>query len=251
MKKLILCSIALALCIAAGCKKDNKKTTATAKTYLLKQQVTDDRAEGIPLDTANYQYDDQNRVTTITDGSGNNKISFTITYDGQGRVATAKKLNYSNALIIQYDFVYDGSNVSYYLHGPTGAADTATFSFNGQQQVTEIRTKHSGRTTFTYDSRGNVGTTQLYTADDLNKIENEDAYGYDSEKNPFSQVPAGNLFLEYIVLINNPSTLINNIATKDADAFSYTYNADHYPVSAVITLLDLKKIYVYYSYTVK
>jgi YD repeat-containing protein len=247
MKKLLLYGCLFAMCIAAGCIKGDK----TIKTYLLKQQITDDRSEGIPIDTANYSYDDNNRVTTITDGNGANKITFTVTYDDQGRVNTAKRFNYTGGLTIEYDFFYQGNAAGYYLYGPSHPADTANFIFNDKHQVIEIDTKHSGRTTFVYDSRGNVGTTQLYGADNLNKIENEDSYAYDSMKNPFSQTPAGNLFLEYIVLIDNPSTLINNIANKNGDSFQYSYNPDGFPVSLVITLLDLKQIKVYYSYTVK
>src|ERR1700739_2522263 len=98
MKKLLLYGCLFAICVAAGCKKGDK----TLKTYLLKQQITDDRAEGAPIDTANYSYDDNNRVTTITDGNGSNKITFALTYDDQGRVNTAKKFNSTGGLIIEY-----------------------------------------------------------------------------------------------------------------------------------------------------
>ena len=70
-------------------------------------------------------------------------------------------------------------------------------------------------------------------------------------KNPFSRVPSGNLFLQYIVFINNPSTLINNVANKDGEPFSYTYNSDGYPVSVIITLYNHDQVKVYYSYIVK
>ncbi|MBS1529051.1 MAG: hypothetical protein JSU01_01985, partial [Bacteroidetes bacterium] len=190
-------------------------------------------------------------LTTVTDGSGANKTTFTVTYDDQGRASTAKRFNHSGGLIIEYDFFYGADATGYYLSGPSHVADTASITFNGNHQVSEIATKHSGRTTFTYDSRGNVGTTQLYDADNLNKLVNEDAYAYDSEKNPFSQTPSGNLFLEYIVLINNPSTLINNVATKDGETYVYNYNSDGFPVNAVITLLTEKQVKKYYSYYVK
>ena len=240
---------ALALCLVAACKKDNKKP---GNTYLLQQQITDDTAEGIPLDTADYSYDDHNRVTTITDGSGQNKITFRVTYDGQSRVSTAKRFNYKGDLVIEYDFFYGGATgTGYYLSSPTHVADTASFVFNDNNEVAEIDTKHSGRTTFTYDSKGNVGSTQLYGADNLNKLVNEDAYAYDNMKNPFSQLPSGNLFLEYIVLIHNPSTLINNVANKDGDPFAYTYNSAGFPLTAVITLANQQHIKVYYSYIVK
>jgi YD repeat-containing protein len=247
MKKLIIYGVALAMCLAAGCKKDNKNT----KAYLLKQQITDETDEGIPLDTANYDYDANNRVTTIIDGSGQNKITFAVTYDGQGRVNTAKKFNSVGTLIIEYDFFYRTDSAGYYLSGPAHAADTAYFLFNNKHQVSEIDTRNSGHTTFIYDSRGNVGMTQLYGSDGVNNLVNEDSYVYDSMKNPFSQMPPGNLFLEYIVMIDNPSTLINNVAGKDGDSFQYTYNADGFPESSLITLLDGDRVRVYYSYVIK
>jgi YD repeat-containing protein len=236
-----------AICIAAGCKKDNK----VHKTYLLQQQITDDRVEGIPMDTASYLYDDNNRVTTITDGSPPHRVTFTVTYDDQGRAKTAKKFNSTGGLIIEYDFFYEGSAAGYYLYGPSHIADTANFVFNDKHQVTEINTKHSGRTTFAYDARGNVGSTQIYGSDGLNNLTNEDDYAYDTMKNPFSKVPPGNLFLEYIVFINNPSTLINNVASKNGEPFSYTYNSDGYPVSVIITLYNHDLVKVYYNYITK
>lgn len=244
MKKLLLYVCLFAMCIGPGCKKDKR----SLKTYLLKQQITDDRADGIPVDTANYTYDDNDRVTTITDGNGSNKITFMVTYDDHGRVNTAKKFNSTGGLIIEYDFFYQGSDAGYYFYGPSHIADTANFTFNDKHQVTEISTKHSGRTTFNYDGRGNIGSTQIYRADNINNITNEDDYAYDTMKNPFSHVPSGNLFLEYIVFINNPSTLINNIATKNGEPFSYTYNADGYPVSVLITLYNHNQVKVYYNY---
>jgi YD repeat-containing protein len=248
MKKLIIYGVACALCLTAGCKKDNQKVT---KTYLLKQQVTDDSANGIPPDTANYAYDDHNRVTTLTDGSGPNKITFAVTYDAQGRVNTAKKMNYLGSLIIEYDFFYGGDNTGYYFFGPSHVADTAVFVFDGKHQVSEIDTKHSGRTTFDYDTRGNVASTQEYGTDGVNDIVNQDDYAYDTMKNPFSQLPSGNLFLEYIVFIDNPSTLINNVANKNGEPFSYTYNPAGFPLSAVITLYNQSKVKVYYNYITK
>jgi hypothetical protein len=248
MKKLLTYGFVLAMCVSAGCKKDNK----TLKTYLLKQLITDDHVSGIPLDTANFTYDDQNRPVSISDFGGQNKVTFTITYDSQNRPGTAKKTNSSGGLIIEYDFFYKTDTTGYYFYGPVHVADTGYFVFNGKHQVSSIESKHSGRTTFGYDARGNVATTQDYGADGSVNFIDENDYSYDNMKNPFSQIsPANNLFIQYILFINNPSTLINNVANKNGEAYNYIYNADGYPVSLVITLYNRNEVKKYYSYIVK
>jgi hypothetical protein len=248
MKKLFIYGIVFAICLAAGCKKDNK----AIKTYLLKQQITDDRVDGVPLDTVNYSYDDSNRPISISDFSGQSKVRFDITYDNQNRVSTAKKFGSNGDLIIEYDFFYTGGNAGYYFYGPSHAADTASFVFNDKHQVSEIDSKHSGRTTFKYDTRGNVATTQDYDANGSYNFSDENDYTYDSMKNPFSQMlPVNNLFFQYILFIDNPSTLVNNVASKNGERFIYTYNADGFPVNADITTYANNHIKINYSYIVK
>jgi hypothetical protein len=248
MKKLLLYGCLFAICVGAGCKKGNK----TLKTYLLKQQITDNTGAGGSIDTANYAYDDQDRPVNVSDFSGQGKVTFTLTYDSQNRVSTAKKTGSNGNLIIEYDFFYQGDAAGYYLYGSTHVADTANFVFNEKHQVIDITTKHSGHTTFAYDTRGNVASTQIYATDGLNQLTNEDDYAYDTKKNPFSQMtPASNLFIQYILFINNPSTLINNVASKNGEPYLYTYNTDGYPLSVVITLYNHNLVKEYYSYIVK
>jgi len=240
---------ALVLCLVAACKKDNKRST---KTYLVYQQITDTRGNGGGLDTATYTYDEQDRPVSITDFNGQGKVTFKVTYDSQNRVSTAKKYNSSGGLIIEYDFFYNGSDAGYYFYGPVHAADTAAFVFNDKHQVTEIDSRHSGKTAFTYDSNGNVGTTQGYNPDGTYNFGDESAFAYDDRKNPFSKMaPANNLFVQYILFIDSPSTLINNVASWNGEPYTYTYNTDGYPVSAVWTLYNNNKVKIYYSYIVK
>src|SRR5579863_1222903 len=210
MKKLLVCGYVLAICVAAGCKKDYQNS----KIYLLKQQITDDREDGLPLDTATYNYDDHYRVITITDGTAPNRITFTLDYDSQNRVTSGKRYGNNGNLQIQYDFFYRGDTTGYIFHGGS-LADTAYFTFNSQSQVTQITSKHSGYETFEYDTRGNVSATQGYKNDGSFNLNDQGGYTYDNMKNPFSQTAHKNLFLEYIVFVDNPSTLINNIADKN------------------------------------
>ena len=51
----------------------------------------------------------------------------------------------------------------------------------------------------------------------------------------------------YVVRIGNPSTLINNVVERDADTFTYIYNADGFPLKATIKTY-LTTIYVTYNY---
>ena len=249
MKKLMIFGTALLLCLVAACKKDNKKIK---KTYLVYQQITDKSSYGGPIDTATYSYDDQYRPVSISDFSGASKVTFKVTYDSRNRVATAKKYNAGGGLIIEYDFFYNGNDVGYYFYGPVHIADTAAFVFNDKHQVTEIDSRHSGKTSFTYDSNGNVGTTQGYNADGSYNFADENAFAYDSMKNPFSQMsPANNLFVQYILFIDSPSTLVNNVASWNGEPYKYAYNPDGYPVSAVWTLYNRNQVKLYFSYIVK
>jgi hypothetical protein len=243
MRKFLICGFGLILCLAMGCKKDKQP-----KVYLLKQEVIDDRAEGNPLDTINYTYDNSNRITAIHSGSAPNRISYTIAYDDQGRVSTARKFSNSGALIIQFDFYYTTEATGYYFHGASlSLSDTAVFVFNAQKQLTTIQTGHSGKQVFTYDSKGNIATSDAFGADGTNNLFDNISYEYDNGKNPFSAMPGGNYFFMYVAY-TDPSTFINNVQVKDADVYTYTYNADRYPTQATVNT-GSATIKIYYNYT--
>ena len=115
------------MCMAAGCKKDKQNN----RIYLLKQQITDQSIEGLPIDTATYTYDDQNRITNIIDGVPPRRVTFTFKYDNDNRISIARKYNTgSGALIIEFDFYYTPNSSGYYFYGPTHVADTASFIYN-------------------------------------------------------------------------------------------------------------------------
>ncbi|HVV55914.1 MAG TPA: hypothetical protein VHC47_11335 [Mucilaginibacter sp.] len=247
IKKLIIPFIAVIVCLAAaGCKKDSQNT----KVYLLKQQVTDDREDGIPIDTTTYSYDEKDRITGITDGSGTGRITMSIVYDSQNRISVARKYNSTGGLIIEFDFFYDGGDAGYYFFGPTHIADTASLTFNNARQVTEISTKHSGSQVFTYDSKGNIATSQAISSSGSSHLNDQISFSYDAGKNPLSQAAPNNYFVMYIINTTNPSTFINNVLIKNADKYTYTYNKDGFPVSLTIKTY-LSKIYVYYTYIQK
>ncbi|MGZ3750666.1 MAG: hypothetical protein ACXVAU_05285 [Mucilaginibacter sp.] len=245
MNRWIVYSLAIGMCCMAGCVKERK-----IPVYLLKQVIVDDRVEGKALDTTAYTYDDQNRITTITDGAAPHKISFGLTYDSQGRVNTAKKFNNSGALVIEFDFYYTPNASGYYFYGVNHSpSDTAVFTFNSNNQVTRIQTKRSGWQLFTYDSRGNVITSDGFGADGSNNLFDNITYSYDTRRNPFSDTTPGNLFFMYVAF-TDPSTLINNVVVKDADTYSYTYNNDGFPLKATVNT-GTAIIPIYYNYTLK
>lgn len=249
MKKGLLYAFVLMICVVAGCKKDGQKS----KIYLVKQQITDASAEGLPLDTANYTYDDQNRIIKITDGTHPNMVTFTIAYDSENRVTTASKYADNGNQIIEFDFFYNTGSSGYIFHG-SSLADTAYFTFNSKKQVSVINTKHSGSQQFTYDGGGNVATTTAVNVDGSIDLGDETSFAYDNQKNPFSDIPANNYFFMYIVKIGNPSTLINNVVVRDADRYTYKYNSAGFPTSgsiATLTATSAVTLYVYYNYIVK
>jgi hypothetical protein len=245
MKKLLLYVFGLIICLTAGCKKDNQNN----KIYLLKTEIDDDRVQGAPLDTTTYTYDDQNRVTNIVEGSPPYRISFLITYDSEGRVDVARKMDTNGALLTEYDFYYKPDVTGYYFHAPNNFTDTAVFIFNGNNQVTRLQTQKSGYQLLTYDNRGNVASSIRYEADGLNSIYNNVNYVYDDKKNPFSQMASNNLFFMYI-LYPDPSSLINNITNENGDTFTYTYNSDGFPIKVLINT-GQAVVPVYYNYIVK
>src|SRR5947209_1250428 len=114
MRKFLIYSLGLILCVAMSCKKDKQP-----KVHLLTQQIVDDRAEEHPLDTTSYTYDDNNRITAINGGPHSNKTSYTMSYDDAGRVKVAKKFSNSGALIIEFDFYYSPQATGYYFHNST------------------------------------------------------------------------------------------------------------------------------------
>ena len=245
MKKTLLYVFGLIICLAMGCKKDNQNN----KIYLLKTEIDDDRVQGGPLDTTTYTYDGQNRVTNIVEGSPPYRISFLITYDSEGRVDVARKMDTNGALLTEYDFYYKQDVTGYYFHAPNNFTDTAVFIFNGNNQVMRLQTQRSGYQLLTYDSRGNVASSVRYEADGSNTIYNNVNYVYDNQKNPFSQMAPNNLFFKYIVY-PDPSTLINNITNEDGDTFTYTYNSDGFPTKVLIDI-GQAVVPVYYNYIVK
>jgi hypothetical protein len=217
---------------------------------LLSSQVTDDSADNVPLDTALYTYDEHNRLKTASDGIGPARVTFTMAYDDQGRMTTAKKFSSKGNLIIEFDFFYRGDTTGYYFYGPTHPADMAYFTFNTKHQLTLIQTKHSGSQVYAYDSGGNVSTTQFFNADGSVNISGQASFEYDKQKNPQSQMAPNNYFFMYIVMLYNPSTLVNNMVFKNGDTYTYNYNNAGFPTKATIKTFHAN-VYVYYNYIVK
>lgn len=248
MRKMLLCCLVPAIVALTGCKKNSQ----SGPVYLLQQQITDDRADGYPLDTANYSYDYKNRIAEITDGTGTDKIKYVIDYDNKDRVTSARKYNSTGGLIITFDFFYNNSVTGYYFYGPgdNHLADTAYFTFNGNHQLTKITTKHSGAQAFTYDGMGNVATTQAVKNDGSSDFGSQTSFTYDDKKNPWSQSYPNNYFYMYVVRIGNPSTLLHNVTVRNSDRFTYTYNDNGYP-TGVIIYTALTKVFIDYKYITK
>jgi len=245
MKKLLLCALGLMICLFAACRKDSR----IQKIYLLRQQIIDDRADGVPLDTTNFTYNDQNRLTLIKTGYVESNISFTISYDAAGRVSLARRLNGNGSTAKEFVFFY-GSTTGYIINAPSKKADTAIFTFNGNNQVTRIQTLHGGYSTYSYDSRGNIASLKNYFANGSNDLYDEYYYTYDTLKSPFSEVAPNNYFLMF-VLYDDASTNINNVATKNADTYTYTYNNDGLPIKAMAKVVGRTITPIYYNYIVK
>jgi hypothetical protein len=178
-----------------------------------------------------------------------NRISFTISYDAAGRVNVARKLNRDGTIAKEFTFFYTPW-IGYIFHIPSKKTDTSEFIFNDKNQVTKIQLLSGSYETFTYDSRGNIASLKNYYADGTDNLYDEAYYSYDSKKNPFSQTTLNNYFLMY-VLFPDASTLINNVSTKNADTYTYTYNNDGFPIKAMAKVVGRSITPIYYNYIVK
>jgi hypothetical protein len=245
MKKLLLFVFGLMICLGFSCKKGE----SLRKVYLLKQQIIDDSADGLPIDTTNYFYDDQNHLIRLNEGLTESKIYFTMSYDALGRINIARKFSSNGSMVKEYDFFYAPS-VGYVFHNSAGVTDTVNFTFDSNNRVAEIATSHGGYETYTYDDRGNITSLKNYKADGSIDLYDEAFYTYDSKNNFFSQIPPNNYFLMY-ELNPDASTMVNNVSTKNADTYTYTYNTDGFPVSAIANVVGRKPATIYYNYTVK
>lgn len=245
MKKILAYSLAMLLCLAAGCKKDHQNTAV----YLLKKKIVDDRVEGKPMDTTTYSYDEQNRVTLIATGILNSRVNLVFQYDNDSRISIARKYSSSGALIIEFDFYYTPEASGYYFYGPTHQPDTATFIYDDKNRISQIQTLHSGSQEFTYDSKGNINSSEGFAVDGSNDLYDKISYAYDDKKNPFSQTPPNNFYFMYVAF-KDPSTHINNVVVKNADIYNYTYNNAGFPLRAMVDN-GTAVFPIYYQYMVK
>jgi len=242
MKKLLFGVLGLMICLVFACKKGEPLD----KTYLLSQLIVDDSADGNSIDTTFFFYDDRNHLTLVkTNGTQN----FPITYDEAGRVNTAKTINNNGTTVKEFDFFYTPT-VGFIEKALGKKNDTAYFSFNGKHEITEIRTLHGGFSKFEYDERGNVANLQNYAADGTTDLQDHIFYSYDNQKSYFSEVAPNNYYLMYI-LYSDASTLINNVVTKNADTYTYTYNNEGFPVKAMAKVVGHALTPIYYNYIVK
>jgi YD repeat-containing protein len=242
MKKLLFGVLGLMVFTALSCKKGER----IQKVYLLSEQIIDASADGLGTDTTRYFYDNQNHLTLVKNGDGH---YFPITYDDVGRVSVAKTINASGNVAKEFDFFYTPS-VGFITKVPSKDPDTAYLTFDNKRQVTEIRTLHAGYSTFTYDERGNVASLKNYKPDGSIDLYDESFYTYDDMKSYFSAVPPNNYFLMYL-LYPDANSLINNVVTKNADVYTYTYNKEGYPVSASAKVVGRSLTPIYYNYIVK
>jgi YD repeat-containing protein len=225
MKKLLVYGLWLTLSLITACKKDKQPQNI----YLLKQETIDGSVAYFPIDTINYTYDGKNQLTAIRISR---QETYAITYDNAGRVVTALRSNYNGPLIREYDFFYKADTIGFYSYGPSHPRDTSLFIFNDKHQAIRLQTLHKGYQLYTYDSRGNIATLDSYNADATNNLADHISYLYDSQRNPFSDLPPNNYYFMYVAY-TDVSTLINNVLVKNADRYSYTYNADGFPVKGV------------------
>jgi hypothetical protein len=194
-----------------------------------------------------FNYDDQNRVTSITSGiiddGDSAEIIHSIIYDGN----KIDRFEITNQSII--DYIYDGDRVTEtreYLHGPLVATHFYTYNAAGRVTTWEIKRAHlegddpvpDGKYVYAYNNDGNLVTQQYYVFDGpdyrlLHTITFED---FDDKKNSDPLFLADLYNPQHIKFKNNPRTwhLVN--ATSGATAeehFQFEYNEQGYVTRSI------------------
>jgi len=221
MKTLSIAIIITAM-LCTGCKKE-AATNNKPKTYLLSKKTFNLNNSYIMYET--YSYDDKNRVIEIKESSNRNDYKYT--YDNSNNLIVAKTYDFNNTLTSTANYTYSGNTVSVLeLYGDGTVKSAYTFTLDINQKVTS--TTLDGSDIFTYDSNGNI--THY---DQTGPTTQSDSYTYDNKKHPLSMIGAKNIHMMF--LLGEPQTFINNVVQEQdqPNNYSYVYNNDGFPTSAV------------------
>ena len=153
--------------------------------------------------TATYQYDDLNRLTSLTDTTASlaTLYSFTYTYRADGlRTSSTEQINGStNTTSWTYDNLDRLTAETYSSTGSPSTNYSATYTYDSNGSLIQSQTTSGTQTTtntYSYDARGRLLTAQVNGQ--------TVSYTYDNDGNKISET-AGALVTMYTIDEDNPT----------------------------------------------
>jgi RHS repeat-associated protein len=193
----------------------------------------------------NYSYDNAGRLSSITDGAGNQVVSYA--YDAVGRLSLETK---GNGTYTTYEYDAAGQLLSMMNYAPDGTVQSAfgyTYDVNGNRtsvatpagttsygydatgQLTGVTYPDGRSVTYEYDPAGNrvtvtdSGAATEYVTNAMNQYTQVGAttYGYDSDGNMTSKTDAsGTATYQY-----DAENRLVRVVTPADGAWEYVYDA--------------------------
>jgi YD repeat-containing protein len=238
MKKLLYLFTA-SLLVVTSCSKDDDDSYDSPSSILPKK-ITFTESDG-----TSYSEDivyNGNKIVSITEADGSqrkftyngNQIVKIEEFDKDGLSEGPTECGYTNGLMTSYVEKYDDlyNHKTKYIHNNDGTVSYEQFKINISTGVEE-KYGQTGKLTF---KDGNLIKAER-TYDKYNSVE---VYEYDTKNSPFKNVLGLNLLIdEDVSSVNNvvketsTSQSGSNIYT-DVTTYSYTYDANNYPIEKVV-----------------
>jgi RHS repeat-associated protein len=183
--------------------------------------------------TVNYGYDSVGRLSGLTDGSGNQIVTYT--YDANGRLRL--KTN-NNGTYTTYQYDADGNVLSLINYAAGGGTINSSFAYTYNAlglETSEVTL--DGAWTYTYDADGQL-THAVFASTNPSVPSQDLAYNYDAMSNRLTTVING-VTTAYTTNNVNEYTSVGGVAeTYDADGNltydgtnTYTYNSLNQQIS--------------------
>jgi YD repeat-containing protein len=185
MKKLLFTTAIISL-LFAGCNKDNNgddpNDPSTERVKKLPSRII--VTNFLHIDTINFQYDDQNRLTKITDRWSEN----TITYNVSGNPINVIWRWLPTGIHYTTPLQHRGNQIFTYAYSPVGRYDdTLTIDANGRLEKSSTRT-------YIYSSNGNL-TNIISFGNDTVKFE----YANSNARSIWRHINTPDWFLTYFL----------------------------------------------------
>ena len=244
MKKVNALVLGLAVLLAFGCEKDEKKEDPTPEGQTPKScQLTKIVS---PETTSDFIYNNAGKIIRINEiqQDSTNNSHLEITYNAAGNIAEVKHFNNKSTPYLHETYSYNAQNLpdTIYSMVSSQAGTYKTYEYNAAGQLIKwsyfvrSQTIPSNYTEITYPA-ANQTKEIIYSRDALGNVVLNTTYEnqYDNKKVPNALFNA--LFKPAISSNNLLSSKITNHqqGTTLIYTYSYTYNAADYPMQQSVT----------------